>query len=358
MSNKQQPKQAAVTPAATNPLAQMVQPPVNKPAYTPPAECHKGNVFAFSYTLNGAKVEFYGGGTSRWSVHTPDMVLIALQSSDYGDVPAITLRGLSMPSLDKYRNVRIINIAIPDGHAPSFPLVFWEELLASLVDLARQEITQTLKVLVRCMGGHGRTGVVLCALAVAAKACPGVDPIAWLRSRYCKKAVESDEQFNYIERLSGVPSKEDLKPPFQGTAWGTQPTQPPLVGMQTAGKMSSTTTPGSEASTLTDDEIAELDESELESVIWNNDDSVWSYKLLDGSSILSSDDPTVFGMQVDGGILLDSYVNLIEYRDKIIRVTLSSGEVVSLIKTIGADGEPEVLIVSPENETSIAVKEQ
>jgi len=185
------------------------------------APCHYGNVHVFDYTDKlGNTVQFYGGGTTRGSLHTSDFLLISLQSTDNGDVAEVSFKNLEMPSLKAFCAPRIIKIAIPDGGQPGFPLQFWEELLRQLAVRGEDKL---LKVLVRCAGGHGRTGVVLCALAVAAGVTQGADPIAWLRQRYCTEAVETEEQFDYIEWLSGVPSKEPMRPfSFQGKTPGIE----------------------------------------------------------------------------------------------------------------------------------------
>jgi hypothetical protein len=355
MSNKQkQQVQPAVQPVVANTVGTAVA------AKAP--ECHNGNVLVFSYELHGVKVEFYGGGTLRGSMHTPDMVLIALQGTDYGDVAPVSFKGLSMPSLDKYRNVRIVTIAIPDGSAPGLPLVFWQDLLAELNKLGTGEPERKLKVLVRCAGGHGRTGVVLCALAVAANVCPGQDPIAWVRARYCKKAVESDAQFDYIEWLSGVPSKEDVKPPFPAAAWETwgtgegmvaKPTQGSLVGMETVGKVTTITT--SPAYTQpTNSKYSEALEEELVRARWVDDDALWLYVCSDGSSFKSPEEPTVFGEPLGDGKYGDQYVDVIEYLGDAIILQLQSGEKVRLTVQISADGELELV----EDQVEFDVKEQ
>lgn len=332
-------------PVSTNPLATMVAPA------TPKVECHTGNVFVFGYDLNGVRVEFYGGGTMRNSVHTADMILVALQSTDYGDVPPMTFKGLSMPSLDKYRNVRIINIAIQDGSAPTFPLVFWEELMANLVSLAHVEPVKTLKVLVRCAGGHGRTGTVLCALAVAANVCPGQDPIAWVRQHYCPKAVETNAQFDYIERLSGIPSKEGFTPPFQQQAWQmwdsghgvvAKPAQPGLVGMETVGK---TTTGFTNSITATEEDDASIEENTI-SAIWVQKESCWHYATVDGGEFTSEGEPSIFGCYLDDGMYDDCYVDEVWYFGETIMLVLTSGESVYL-QQVTTDGLARIVKVDP-----------
>lgn len=55
---------------------------------------------------------------------------------------------------------------------------------------------------VGCLGGHGRTGTALAALAVLA-GHPAGDAVAWVRSSYCAKAVETPGQEAFI---AGLPS--------------------------------------------------------------------------------------------------------------------------------------------------------
>jgi len=49
------------------------------------------------------------------------------------------------------------------------------------------------RVEVGCIGGHGRTGTVLACLAVLG-GVPGKDAVEWVRTNYCRKAVETARQ--------------------------------------------------------------------------------------------------------------------------------------------------------------------
>jgi hypothetical protein len=53
------------------------------------------------------------------------------------------------------------------------------------------------RVEVGCLGGHGRTGTALACLAVLA-GHPAPDAVAWVRSGYCAKAVETPGQEAFI----------------------------------------------------------------------------------------------------------------------------------------------------------------
>jgi hypothetical protein len=58
-----------------------------------------------------------------------------------------------------------------------------------------------LKVEVACIGGHGRTGTVLACMAILA-GVPADDAVEWVRSTYCRRAVQEPSQQYWIERYS------------------------------------------------------------------------------------------------------------------------------------------------------------
>ena len=62
-----------------------------------------------------------------------------------------------------------------------------------------EEIQRFKRVLVRCLGGHGRTGTVLAVLA----GLSGIDyPCKFIRERYCEKAIEREEQKRYVKQIT------------------------------------------------------------------------------------------------------------------------------------------------------------
>ena len=72
-----------------------------------------------------------------------------------------------------------------------------EAALRGLLDRARKG----QRVEIGCLGAHGRTGT---ALAYLAALCghPPADAVAWVRSEYCPKAVETDEQAAFVAALA------------------------------------------------------------------------------------------------------------------------------------------------------------
>lgn len=76
----------------------------------------------------------------------------------------------------------------PDFGVPTDP----GRLRDALEDvLARARCGETVEI--GCLGGHGRTGTALACLAVLTGTSP-TEAVAWVRSNYCEKAVETDAQ--------------------------------------------------------------------------------------------------------------------------------------------------------------------
>ena len=93
----------------------------------------------------------------------------------------------------------VIKLDWPDQGAPPVPFDWWEKLYQLIQD-------RKWKVLFTCTGGHGRTGTaVACMYALA-----GIDkPIKEVRKHYCKSAVESLKQEDYIDDFVKYLNKKD-----------------------------------------------------------------------------------------------------------------------------------------------------
>lgn len=76
------------------------------------------------------------------------------------------------------------------------------------------QLKEGKKIHVGCIGGHGRTGLVLAAILAQ---LGDTDSIATARTKHCKKAVESEKQVNFLVRHWGVKSQPAVKKP-----WGSQ----------------------------------------------------------------------------------------------------------------------------------------
>jgi hypothetical protein len=89
-----------------------------------------------------------------------------------------------------------IDFKITDMCAPSNPQQF-KKMIQWLVE----QLNTGKKIHVGCQGGHGRTGVVLSAMA----AVMGIeDATNYVRTHYCKKAVESKEQVDFLAKHFGI----------------------------------------------------------------------------------------------------------------------------------------------------------
>ena len=57
------------------------------------------------------------------------------------------------------------------------------------------------RVEIGCYGGHGRTGTALACLAILCGQAPD-EAVSWVRSTYCERAVETDEQEAFARNLT------------------------------------------------------------------------------------------------------------------------------------------------------------
>jgi hypothetical protein len=82
----------------------------------------------------------------------------------------------------------------PDFGVPADAVVADREIRAAF-----ERARQGQRVEIACVGGHGRTGSVLACMAVLA-GVPGAEAVEWVRSRYCRRAVQEPSQGYWVER--------------------------------------------------------------------------------------------------------------------------------------------------------------
>jgi hypothetical protein len=88
-----------------------------------------------------------------------------------------------------------VSLEWPDGGVPAISKEWWRELAKALPAIGG-------KVGCFCMGGHGRTGTMLSILYALTGNGKG-DPVKAIRKKYCRHAVETEEQIEYIEDVTG-----------------------------------------------------------------------------------------------------------------------------------------------------------
>lgn len=108
---------------------------------------------------------------------------------EYHRIPIDALKKYECP--DTFTELQI---DWPDFSVPNLPKEFW-------IDLWAHVKKEKKRVLVFCMGGHGRTGTAIACLMVAAEIFSPKEAIAWVRKNYCNSAIESMSQERYIERM-------------------------------------------------------------------------------------------------------------------------------------------------------------
>jgi len=108
---------------------------------------------------------------------------------------------------------QIVEVYFPisDGSVPKDVVEFQRmiEWLAGQLDLGRS-------LHVGCIGGHGRTGLLLAALF--SRVHGGTNAGVWVREHYCKRAIETEAQVRFLKEKYGIaeiaPAKGDWSSPM------------------------------------------------------------------------------------------------------------------------------------------------
>lgn len=104
--------------------------------------------------------------------------------------------------------VPVVKFAWTDYGVPpmGIEIDFWADLWMILFGMATRK-GKAVKVVVCCVGGHGRTGTCLASMLVATgtygtKKSAGKEAIAFVRERHCKKAIETSKQEDYVNAMA------------------------------------------------------------------------------------------------------------------------------------------------------------
>jgi hypothetical protein len=93
---------------------------------------------------------------------------------------------------------------ITDGSAPYDVGNF-----IAMIQWLAKKLEQGKTIHIGCIGGHGRTGMVLAALANVVLG--ERDAITWVRTNYCKKVVETKTQVDFLHQHFGIKKVEGYK---------------------------------------------------------------------------------------------------------------------------------------------------
>jgi len=120
----------------------------------------------------------------------------------------VKVEGVSLPKIAAMGGGARIAISWDDYRVPDLTREEWVVMVEELREVKKGGKLGE-EVLVCCVGGHGRTGTCLSILAYLMGATTE-DPVKFVREVYCKKAVESNEQLNYIEEVCQCEVKEEV----------------------------------------------------------------------------------------------------------------------------------------------------
>jgi hypothetical protein len=158
--------------------------------------------------VEGARCSDAGHGHQRFDVHVHRDVVVLPGGTD--------VTAVSFDAVDPYSRDRAPDHGLyldprwappwshrvvdwPDFGVPADP----SELVGALRDVL-DRAGRGERVEVGCLGGHGRTGTAVAALAVLT-GYPADGAVAWARTHYCARAVETPEQAAFVAGLTPGP---------------------------------------------------------------------------------------------------------------------------------------------------------
>lgn len=188
-------------------------------------EGHKGNI---SPSLGSSKswtsgVTYYARTCVHWKTPVKIGEYTVWASADTDETEgkkALVKEGLTLPNpdlgvyLSHLWGAEIITAAGVLITPENYPVirVDWTDYksisvvnIGKLVDIIVSHLKDGKQVEIGCQGGHGRTGTLLSALIMKIEGLKADAAVLSLRDRYCKKAVENNEQLNSLRLYGGEP---------------------------------------------------------------------------------------------------------------------------------------------------------
>lgn len=179
--------------------------------YTPCYESHP--------VLTFGKGKFYGGSCSSPTTTKADI---------YIGLDSFMKRRKPVYPWSKKKDVGgpiEVLFEITDQHAPSNAKEF-----QAMITWLTAQLNDGKTVHAGCIGGHGRTGMVVAALANVMLG--EKDAIVWARKNYCPKAVETNEQIEFLHQHYDIKKAKIRKSKFSGSTYisgATSPTSSPYA---------------------------------------------------------------------------------------------------------------------------------
>uniref|UniRef100_A0A6M3LRC1 Tyrosine specific protein phosphatases domain-containing protein n=1 Tax=viral metagenome TaxID=1070528 RepID=A0A6M3LRC1_9ZZZZ len=163
-----------------------------------PVKIGSNIIYATSYTDLA-----YSKNDDAWDKYRLPDLLIALTQSWLGKTGNIFTCGFKgrAPAFDS----PTIYVDWSDGSALNLVDTEW------LVRTALNHMRRNEKVEVSCMGAHGRTGTLIACILGVEEHLPPKEAIQELRSRYCKKAIETMKQIRQVYTFLGSTEEEANK---------------------------------------------------------------------------------------------------------------------------------------------------
>lgn len=186
-------------------------------------KCHDGVRIAFA----GEGVELYGASLTAAEgnfnrVEKGFDLVISLTFANFKIRKSKVVEGEYLTSVG-YKELTKITVDVPevlrlhwqDYGVPDLDEDFWNRLARVIRKkgqdrLRRRKGKGVYRVMVHCMGGHGRTGTCLSILANKVIGIEG-DLVEQVRKAYCNHAVENKSQIEYVEKMTGMKCKESTK---------------------------------------------------------------------------------------------------------------------------------------------------
>lgn len=145
-----------------------------------------------------SEIAYFGGSDCKVNEFEWEGLVVNCLDKDYNSEPELVkgpeawVKSVSEFVLEANKVKNYLAIDWPDYGAPPIVPGFWK----AVNDEAEKQ--KVGKVLIYCMGGHGRTGTALSAVLIETSGFSAKQAVQWVRQNYCKRAVESKEQKQYL----------------------------------------------------------------------------------------------------------------------------------------------------------------